>query len=89
MDKKYDITLPKPRKPVGPPPPFPPIPPKQNIYNINVSDNIGQLNYAVLSSLQVINSRLTTVENTVAAGINQLELGEVSGTAYPRRQRTF
>jgi len=85
MDKKYDISLPRPRRPIGPPPPpFPPIVPKQNIINVNVSDNNGQMNYAVLSSLQVINSRLTLVENALAnADFAQLELGEVSGTAYP------
>ena len=85
MDKKYDISLPKPRKPEGyRPPGFPPIGPKQNIINVNVNDNDDLINYAVLSSLQVINSRLTAVENKVNdADFTKLELGESEGTAYP------
>lgn len=88
MDRKFDISLPKPRKPGMPPPPppvFPPTPPKQHIINVSVADNNNSsLNYAVLSSLQVINTRLTFVEQMLGvSGYSQLELGEVSGTAYP------
>jgi len=89
-NNNHDISLPRPRKPVGPPPPhspgFPPPPPKQNIINVNVADNNGALNFAVLSSLQVVNNRITQVESTlenISLTGSSIELGDRAGTAFP------
>ncbi len=89
MENRYDITIPKPRRPVMPPPVPPPpfIPPRQQIINVNVTgnntDSGTSVPYEVLSSLQEINSRLTIVETKIPTDFTQLELGEISGTAYP------
>lgn len=93
MDNRYDISLPRPRRPVAPPcapPPHchPPAPPNQNIINVNVapSDSTGvalQLGQ-VISDVQSLTNRLNAVEGALESGsFGGVELGEISGTAYP------
>lgn len=81
----YDIILPKPRKPVRPVPPLPSFQPKNQVIIIN--DNGGQggsTDPSVISALQIISVKVANLENIVNdISLSSLELGEVSGTAYP------
>lgn len=90
---KYGLTVPRPRKPTPPPamPPPPPFPirPKKPIININVNGGDKAIDYAVLSALQVLYKKVDDLEEIVGSGgyfpsgYVPIELGEVSGTAYP------
>ena len=83
MAIKNDLIIPSPRRPVPPPPPPPYI--DKRVINITVDGtgkDGGLPDSYVLSALQSMNDKLMRFEYVLST-YTSLELGEVSGTAYP------